>query len=75
MALYVVAGRLSIYQSAVPVAFRARMAMRMKQPQTSICREQMDGVSRKKRKNHNGRQRRMLRHSLPIVRRLVKNAR
>lgn len=27
---------------------------RAKQPQTSICCEQMDGVSRKKRKNHNG---------------------
>lgn len=28
MALYVVAGRLSIYQNAVPVAFRERMAVR-----------------------------------------------
>lgn len=47
IALYVVAGRVFIYQYAIPVAFRAWMAVRNSRKLRSC--EQMEGVSGKKR--------------------------
>lgn len=75
IALYVQAGRRSIYQNGT-CSIRSEMAA--KHPQTSIPREQMDGVSQKGKsadgKITMGGGFGCLGVSLPIVRRLVKNA-
>ena len=73
IALYVEAGRRSIYQNGT-CSIRSEWLRNIRKLRS---REQMDGVPQKEKrgwKNHNGRRLRMLRRSLPIVRRLVKNA-